>query len=650
MSRFLPVLRPLLALAVLLAGTVSTVHAAPKADPKPLDQRPPAPDVGGFADAYARANEPEMIVICGVVAGGPQAGERNLANFDPSADSDALRRRIEEILLEARVELIEQSSLDAAKQRELTLLAQQDEGQVIEALKVKFNADVAVKVEMQPRGGDAKYRVTVDTLSVTRGRKIGTFSFDWKLGDNAETVKAYGDAVARKVMDQFIKFYLPGDRDAAAMKYTVLLVGIDDNRIIRDASREFEKIPGVSKVRVRGNTDAGGRKATTLEVQYAGAMFDLSVDLEETASKLLGLKVDGTDATAGTITLIASGTRPPPPVVEASPCEQLFDPASQRHDLFKERYKTQGRPRVTILINREVFKGERQNQEHSNDFKFITPPPGGTTHPLLVTATAENSIAEWFKKLEVRIVNADQVRQRVKQAAEKAGGVLKNDELLKLLKDDDVADIVVLGRGGTVGSGTGVWYTFEATRMGGDNLGNTRWNAEVDGRNLAAIDDAFDALGHDVTCKLAQDLMAEWKGNSRLDVIVTGVKNANAVYAIMDELKKGYDGIVEAEFGNVDGGKGGGVGRFTIEYNSSYENLARKISTLADAGNAGFTVESSTREGLVLRAAGAPARAAPKAERAPAVEEEKPEEAPVPQAPKTETPAEEEKKPEAVDR
>lgn len=601
MSRQLNLRRWTQMLAVLCLSTVAS--GAQKSDPKPIDQSPKRPDVAGFAEAYERANEPQMIVICGVVTGGPRAGERNLANFDPEADSDALRRRIEENLLEARVELIEQSSLDAVKRRELNLLAQQDEGRVIEALKEKFDADIAIKVEMQPRGGDAKYRVTVDTLSITRSRKIGTFSFDWEQGDDARSVKAYGDAVSRKVIEQFIKFYAPGDRGGAVMRYTVLLVGIEDNRAIRDASRALERINGVSKVRVRGNTDAGGRKATTLEVQYAGQMFDLATDLEEVASDLLKMRVNGTDSNAGTITLIADNLAPPP-VAQRSPCEELFDGSSQTHELFKERYKADGRPRVTILINREVFKGERQNQEHAQNWKFIGPPPGGTSNPLLVTATAENAIADWFKKLDVRIVNADQVRRRVEQAAAKAGGVMKEDELLQLLRDDDVADIVVLGRGGTASGGRGVWYTFEATRMGGDNLGNTRWISEVDGSSAAAVDEAFDNLGHDVTCELALKLMAEWKGNRRVEVTVTGVENANAAYAIMDDIKKGFDGIVSADFGNIDGGKAGGTARFSLEYSSSYEDLARKISQLADDGNARFTVESSTREGLILRATG----------------------------------------------
>jgi hypothetical protein len=600
MPRLIRVSRLTLAVFTMLSLVAGGAFAQRKPDVAPRDDSPPPIDIKGFTEAYQRAEEPQMIVMVGIVTGGPRSGERNVAAFDPDADSDALRRQIEMQLLEVPVELIEQSSLDAVKQRELNLLGQQDEGAVMAALKEKFDADVAIKIEMQPRGGDAKYRVTVDLLSVTRGRKMGTFFFDWKTGDDARSIKALGDQVIRKTMEQFVKFYGKGGRDGAEMKYTVQLIGVEDNRDIRDARDAFEKIDGVSKVRARANTDAQGRKATTFEVTYQGTMLDLQVDLEETASDLLGLKVGSTDANSGTITLIAGGTKPPPPVAQRSPCEELFDESSQRHDLFKERYKAQGRPRVTILINREVFKGERQNQEHAANFKFIGPPPGAITHPLLVTATAENSIADYFKKLGVRIVNADQVRQRIEKAAKKAGGVMKDDELLALLKDDDVADIVILGRGGTVGAGKGIWYTFEATKMGGDNLGNTRWTSEVDGTNLAAVDEAFELLGHDVCCDLSLKMMAEWKGNQRLDVVVTGAKNSGAVYAIMDELKKGYDGIVEAEFGNIDGGKAGGTARFSIEYTSSYEDLARKVSELAENGK--FAVESSTREGLVLRA------------------------------------------------
>jgi hypothetical protein len=162
---------PLSCVAVALAAASLFVcsqvaDAQKKRDPAPyVPPGPPAPDVEGFKEAYERTNEPEMIVICGIVRSGERNGERNVQNFDPEGDSDALRRRIEERFLQAHVELIEQSSLEAVKRRELNLLAQQDEGRMIEALKEKFHADLAIRVEMQPRGGEAKYRVTVDTLS-----------------------------------------------------------------------------------------------------------------------------------------------------------------------------------------------------------------------------------------------------------------------------------------------------------------------------------------------------------------------------------------------------------------------------------------------------------------------------------------------------
>lgn len=187
--------------ACLVGPVVASKAPPPRRQPSPAEL---GPDVGRFARAYERANEPVMLVLVGLVdpgvagvnrveqtaTGSPQgnrvepryAGAR-IKLFDPTGDTTKLRSDIEQILLRnPDVELVSPDALAEADRREVRLLQLRDEREAIRLLATKVNAELTLIVRMldtpQVRARGANYRVDVELLDVVRGRKIGGFGRD----------------------------------------------------------------------------------------------------------------------------------------------------------------------------------------------------------------------------------------------------------------------------------------------------------------------------------------------------------------------------------------------------------------------------------------------------------------------------------------
>ena len=304
-------------------GPTPPAHTGSKPKPKPIDTTPKGPDRARFAQAYERADEPSMLVLVGrdtrtfeklgTTATGSRSanstkvigGELNL--IDVEGNAQKLHADIESILLEnPDVDLLDLSALTEVDRREAALLKMDGDNKAVDLLATKLNAEIVLLVRLidtpAVRAKGARYRVILETIDVPRGRKIGSYSFDWMQGTDSRTVRAYATAITRKFMDQFINVKLRGGADGAPRKYTVKFIGLDDAMKLRAARDAFKLADGVSKARTRGMSKAGGTSVGELQVTFAGDPLDLVFDVNTAMSKSLGMVADASDIQAGTIT------------------------------------------------------------------------------------------------------------------------------------------------------------------------------------------------------------------------------------------------------------------------------------------------------------------------------------------------------------
>jgi len=307
-------------------GPPPPTHDTRKPKPAPLDDRPQPPDVLGFAEAYANANEPPVLVIVGrdtrtydqlgATATGLRSdasdrvigGQLNL--IDAEANALKLAGDIEELLLATPdMDLIDVSALTEADRREVKLLEMQGELDAVDLLATKVNAELVLLVRLidtavvQDKG--ARYRVVVEALDVPRGRKIGGFTFDWMLGTDSRTIKRYATAITRKFMDQFTRAKSFATPDGAPRKYTVKFIGLDSIEQMRVARDAFRGVRGVTRVRTRGMSAAQGTSVGTLDVSFAGDPLNLVFDAKQTIGEELGMAPQASDMQSGTITFKA---------------------------------------------------------------------------------------------------------------------------------------------------------------------------------------------------------------------------------------------------------------------------------------------------------------------------------------------------------
>lgn len=471
--------------------------AKAKPNPEPIPEGLGDPNLQGFAAAYQASGDPRLLVLVGIdsrpvnatianlrlgaaaiansngkndaanqhvdqaVAGveksftptgqvatgkGLDGGfiGQNMSLFDPAGDALILRSSIEEWLHRVRdVDLVSLEGLSERDRRELSLLGMRDEKQAMDLLAQKLNADVVLVVRMLNNGyvrdRGAMWRVSVETIQVGRGRKIGGFAFEWTEGVDSYTIKRYAQEITRKFIDQYIGFYTPGPV-GPAQRYAVRLLGLNDANDVVRARQAFAKISGMERVTGGEFSSAAGASVATMSIFYAGGPLELMVELQNAANQALGMNLTGTDAATGTITLIAgpnagAGRKPAPAPVSASPVApaatdgsvpaappapvaamppaatapasaapatpaavtaerprwQLFvDPADPRskpvRDAFLNAYKEQGMPKIVVVVARALNDTEKLQPVAAKQIKdFLakhpavagSPTPGG---------------------------------------------------------------------------------------------------------------------------------------------------------------------------------------------------------------------------------------------------------------------------------
>lgn len=304
----------------------AAAQAGPKPDPAPL---PPDSDpMEKFIKVYEKASHPRLLVICGRdtrsgasepreahvrLASGDASGGEHIGTrvqlFDATGDAEMLKTHIEGLLLKNRdVELVQTDALAEKDRRDTIQLQDVDPNAALELLARKVNADVVFMVRMQVVTGSLStnrqygYRVFLSVIDVPRGRKVGSFAFDWRSeAMTNEFIKRYASAVTGKFMQIFQESYQTNSAEDVR-KYTVRMVGMSDATSVANLDAAIAKLPGVKKCISRGMYRQGASAMNELSLQYQGEHAELVSGIMKAAVQAdAGLAL--AEATAGTIVL-----------------------------------------------------------------------------------------------------------------------------------------------------------------------------------------------------------------------------------------------------------------------------------------------------------------------------------------------------------
>jgi hypothetical protein len=672
----LPALSGLLGAAALPAAA-----QVRKPDPKAIEvENLEIPNIELFKKVYQSAGTPNILVICGLdrrpftvnpraeaaKGEGPQVigkvgGDRfvgkDISLFDPAGEAKLLKAGIEENLLKnAAVDLVSTDALAEVDRREIEILRLNNEFAAIKLLGTKVNADLVILINMLNTGyvrqRGPMYRVTVEIIDAPRARKIGVFGFDWTEGLDAYTVKRYAGAVTRKIVEQLAAFY--GTGDGPSRRYTVRLVGLADIGQMIKARQAFEKVPGVQGIRDGGFTKSAGTSIATLTVTYAGRPLDLLYYVQENAAEKLGFKIDGTDGTSGTITLIAKPLVAKGQKTRAMVLSDENDPEHRAAlDTLLQKYGESGRPKIGVLINRSLTDDERNRPEYLREIERLRAarlpagadpkaglPPAGvyvsvtnvtggnliiptgvdgqplfrSDDPLLTvldTRRMEDLLYKRLVKAGLTMVDPNVARKKIADKADRARILFEDSELVYLLGAEAGVDYVVQGVGridrARDGRSPAVSYTFRVVRVNdGVTIGAEGWSSDLAWGGAQETGKTAEAVSNHVAGNLLDQMMTFWTPPRTLTVVVNNARTQRDVFTIMNAFRDGIPGITAVDFEKHEGGKDTGLGIFSIRYMTNYDDLVKRISeqekklpfTLEVAGTSRDTLNIRMKEGL----------------------------------------------------
>ncbi len=650
-------MRTILTTMVAFLGLAS-MSLGQKSAPTPLaNDAPRGPDLKAFDAIYQAAGEPRILVLVNPIAANFQRGGgigqapgasadivgnvgRNVpagvetAVLDTTGVAEMLKQRIEETLLAADAQVVSLDAMAERDRREFALLKARNLEEAARLLATKVNADLVLNVRMLASDAvnrqGARYRVTFETLKVASGSKITGYAFDWREGTTAEWIKAYANEITTKWFNQLGEQYLRPGGDA--MRYAVRLIGVRDVAALRHAEQAMGKMPGVKKVIARQTATGSKDAVAEFDLRYQGSLLSLAADLQEFASKELGMVVDTGNAVQGSLTLIARAGQPP------GPWREMIKADSELLKKFQEAYVRRGSPRVAVMVNREYHDRDRRERDAVSAANPTTQSSGAGTvagaggaassaGAMVTINFAPNGIAantggtpggdgagvrtsdrparRWdadpldsrrmedylfkrmIKPLRITAIDPNAARAKLADEIKKETAVFEENELVFLLSRAADAEVVIhgVGRMRTAAPGVAepkvqdeIVYTFRAVNPG------TGAVIAADGVSIPLEDHRLDDAGLEAAAdyiagNLAVQMLEQWTPPTNLTVTVSNVRTAREVAAIMNFFQDKL-GVRNLAFKSHESGKEGGLGVFTCQYMSPSNELVDAITKI----------------------------------------------------------------------
>lgn len=624
----------------------------------------PELDVNLWSQVYAYANRPRLLVLCGRGTDRHQAMDPGmvLSNLDATDVTQKIRSAFIGELNQpgADIEFVDDNAVRALMTRLKENVQQAGDYNAGELLKQQLGADQVILVRL----GDSElqgspFSVIVETTDLARGRRGASFPFDWKGGTDVVNIKANARAMAMKYVNDFA---LRVNNPVRYTVQVLGAATVQSQHDVLQGINSLSGLRGQARTRAASTVGGtGGDAVTEYEVAFLRGMdpdpTQLVADLSQVLGSRFNLAVEPRQAEAGRVAIRVSPgapgklvTRPATPAQpqtpgiptsstpQPGPSAPAPEPQAEQPPAKVEQpasgdlqslYVQHGSPRVVVLINRAATREELTDWRQMNN----QPGPSGpvTAENIIViggaaggaTVTPEKKDGGEFIDPTLLELWARQVEQSVSQSLAQRHGVtvqispdlaraslladiaagqryMGADQLLGLLKKEDVADIAVVGCGKIVSgiAGYEMVYTVETVELATSRrLGAALITAPFKG--LSASDTlrrSSESFASRASSEVAGSLAAAWSSGAPVVLTISGLSSdeearlvADAVTAHSRTLVLGGASAFRLEGSN-------GVATYTGTFAGPPDRAAAELERAISAAVLPFSVSVTSRE------------------------------------------------------
>gem|GEM_PF-3242221 len=373
--------------------------------------------------------------------------------------------------------------------------------------------------------------------------------------------------------------------------FTVNVLGLTDNRSIRKITRGLEDLPDVKYAEA---DDARGGFAS-IEVEYDGAIMDLSIDLEDLIRDELEMRPR---------TLVAAGGKIQIQILEAADppaWRRLTDPkvpgAEDLQKLFKAYYREKGEPSVAVMI-------QEVNHVEVVRSKYDAAPTRPQWEVRLTDTLSpeylalENEMAGVLIEAGMRVIDGRAMRERLRAELVQGVGaddaVVQQAEIDAAFADMDDIDMIIVARAGDIAApkdddddkaadpGVAPPITFRARLQDPPRLlGVSTWPSREAFEDPEFKVDSADLK--DISQFLAGRILDTYYRTTLVDgssilTEIEGAANLGQVQQIADVLESTIPGVL-----SVSGIKfNRGQATFNLRFEGNYNDLVERIQSAVE--------------------------------------------------------------------
>ncbi len=623
----------------------------------------PSLDVNLWRQVYAMANRPRILVLCGYGTDRHQAMDpaQVLSNLDSTAVTHKIRAAVISELNApgADVEMVDDNALRAVMTRlkdNTTLSGDMEAG---ELLKQQLGADLVVLIRLTDSGlAGSPFSVVVEATDLARGRKGATFPFDWKGGTDVMNIKANASAVAIKFVNDFalrtndpvrytVQVFgadtldmqrstldalaaLPGQRgqprsrtsgtvkDASTGKqeafteYELAFVRGSDGDATQIASDIGQVLRSRYNIIAEPRQSEGGRIAIRVRPGQGGVV------VPSAPAPVTSVPATVTPAPAPAPALEVPTTSTPVPTPVANPVAAP-DAADTLKTSLKSLYTQKSSPRVVVLINRAATIDEWDDWRKSagvsaGNIVVVSPaaPPADPAKRASEQFIDPSALELWARQVEQAVsqslasdygvtmqISPDLARASLLTTLDNGQHYMGADQLLGLLRKEDVADIAVVACGKIVSGVAGyeMVYTLETVELPTSRrIGSALITSPLRGLSASdAVRRSSESFASRAASQAANSLQQAWSAASSVEVTITGLASDEEARKLTDAIKAHSTTLVVGGGSSFKSDAGAGSLTFTATYSGPADQVGAELQRVAQAASLPFAVSVTSR-------------------------------------------------------